>query len=135
MAALWLWRQFPRQIASDLSQYHHRRIAEWHPGYVLQNSSNCWSSCPEKGVQDGCAGGEYSEEDQVWRHIANRLSRLESITYVAHGGKAGEPIRMFYTLAEVKEMAADAEAVEDRREDFFAFADRDPMFELEEADI
>lgn len=32
MEAQALWRVFPGQIASDLSQYHHRRIAEWHQG-------------------------------------------------------------------------------------------------------
>lgn len=26
------WRHFPRQIASDLSQYHGIRISEWHQG-------------------------------------------------------------------------------------------------------
>lgn len=90
---------------------------------------------PEKGAfKTAVRGGEYSEEDQVWRHIANRLSRLESITYVAHGGKSGEPIRMFWTLAEMKEMVREADDTEDRRESIFAFADRSSRLELEESD-
>lgn len=27
-----MWVQYPGEIASDLSQYHHRRIADWHQG-------------------------------------------------------------------------------------------------------
>jgi hypothetical protein len=30
--ALWIWRQFPRQIARDLHRFHGLKIADWHRG-------------------------------------------------------------------------------------------------------
>lgn len=126
MEALWVWRQFPRQIASDLSQYHHRRIAEWHKGEMSSYELlELLEYMPERGAfKTALRKGEYSEEEIIWRHIANRLSRIESITYVQASGKPGDPIKMFYTKSELLEMIEEAEEIEDRREDFFSFADR-----------
>lgn len=82
---------------------------------------------PDEGVfKTAVRGGEFCERDQVWRHIANRLSRIESITYVAHTRKVGDSMKMFYTLAEMREQVQEAEEMEDRREGFFQFADRTP---------
>ena len=68
--------------------------------------------------------GEFCERDQVWRHVANKLSKIEAILYVANTRKAADPMRMFYTVAEMREQAEEAEAAEERREDIYAFADR-----------
>lgn len=133
MQALWIWRQFPKQIASDLSQYHHRRIAEWHSGMMSSYELlELLEFMPERGAfKTALRQDEYSEEEQVWRHVANKLSRIESILYVANTRKAADPQRMFYTMAEMREQIEEAEAAEERREDFFGFADRTPMKELD----
>lgn len=135
MQALWIWRQFPKQVASDLSQYHHRRIAEWHTGIMSSYELlELMEFLPERGAfKTALRKDEFSEEEQVWRHVANRLSKIESILYVVNTRKASEPLRMFYTMAEMREQLEEAEAAEERREDFFTFADRTPeILELEE---
>lgn len=131
LEALWLWRQFPRQIASDLSQFHHRRIAEWHQGdmssYELLELLE-WM--PERGAFKTCArGGEYSEEEMTWRHIANELARLRASFHAVHGGHRYDPPTLL-TKAEQLADEQEAEAAEQRREDFFGmFADRTPRVE------
>lgn len=68
-------------------------------------------------------GGEFSETEQVWRHIATEMGKLRSVTIAVHGGKATE-YRTFPTMAELREQVEDAEAAEERRETVFSFADR-----------
>lgn len=138
LSALWLWRQFPRQIASDLSQFHHRRIAEWHSGLMSSYELlELLEYMPERGdFKKAVRGGEFSEEEIVWRHIANKLSRIESIAYVQATHKESDPPRMFWTLAELKDMVAQEESIEERREDFFSFAERTPdMLDLDEEQV
>lgn len=80
---------------------------------------------PDKGAfKTAVRKGEYSEDEIIWRHIANRLSRIESITYVQATRKPGEPLKMFYTKGELREMIAEEEHMAESREDFFSFADR-----------
>lgn len=79
---------------------------------------------PEKGAfKTAARGGEYSEEERVWRHIATELSKLRSITQTVHTGKPVE-IRTFPTMAEMREAAEEEEAIEELREDFYTMADR-----------
>lgn len=93
MEALWIWRQFPGQIASDLSQYHHRRIAEWHSGEMSSfELLELLQWMPERGAfKTSARGNEYSEEEHVWRHIANELARLRATMHAVYGGKKYEP--------------------------------------------
>lgn len=125
---MWIWKQFPRQIASDLSQYHRRRIAEWHQGDMSSYELlELLEFMPERGaLKTALRKGEYSEEEQVWRHVANELAKLRATMHAVHGGKQYSP-KVFLTVAEIREMADDQEAAEQRREDFFAFADRTPL--------
>jgi hypothetical protein len=125
MEALWIWRQFPRQIASDLSQFHHRRIAEWHS---LDMSSyellELLEFMPEEGAfKTAARGGEYSEQELVWRHISNELARLRATMHAVHGGKKYEP-PILHSKAQQRAEAIDAEQSEERREEVYAFADR-----------
>jgi hypothetical protein len=127
MEALWIWRQFPRQIASDLSQFHHRRIAEWHS---LDMSSyellELLEFMPEEGAfKTAARGGEYSEQELVWRHISNELARLRATMHAVHGGKKYEP-PILQSKAQQRAEVEGAEAAEERREEVYAFADRTP---------
>lgn len=127
MEALWLWRQFPRQIASDLSQFHHRRIAEWHSGEMSSYELlELLEWMPERGAfKTSVRGGEYSDEELTWRHIANELARLRATMHAVHGGKKYDP-PLLLSKAAMREEAEDLEATEERREEFFSFADRSP---------
>lgn len=79
---------------------------------------------PERGAfKTAARGGEFSEEERVWRHIANELSKLRSITQTVHTGKPAD-MRTFPTMAEFREMEQEQREIEERREDFFSFADR-----------
>lgn len=120
-----MWRQFPREIASDLSRFHHRRIAEWHGGTMSSYELlELLEFLPEDGAfKAAVRGGEYSENEQVWRYIATEMGKLRSITVAAHGGKSTE-YRTFPTMTELREQTQDAEEAEERRELVFSFADR-----------
>lgn len=125
LQALWLWRQYPKQIASDLSQFHHRRITEWHDGTMSSYEMlELLEFMPDKGAfKTALRGGEYSEQEITWRHIANELARLRATMHAVHGGQRYDPPTLL-TRAEQREEAEDAEEMEERREDFFSFADR-----------
>lgn len=127
LEALWLWRQFPRQIASDLSQFHQRRITEWHEGTMSSYELlELLEWMPERGAFKTCLrGGEYDEDQLTWRHIASELARLRASFHAAHGGQRYDP-PVLLTKAQQIDEVEDAEASEERREDFFAFATREP---------
>jgi hypothetical protein len=133
MEAQWIWRQFPKQIASDLSQYHHRRIAEWHQGEMISYELlELLEHMPDRGAfKTAYRGGEYSEEEITWRHIANELARLRATMHAVHGGQRYEPPLLLTKAAQIAE-AEDAEAAAERREEFFSFATRDLELEAVE---
>lgn len=82
---------------------------------------------PERGAfKSSLRGGEYSEEEITWRHIANELARLRATMHAVHGGQRYDP-PLLLTKAQRDRDAEEAEAAEERREGFFAFADRTPM--------
>ena len=132
MQALWIWRQFPKQIASDLSEFHHRRIAEWHDGSMSSYELlELLEYMREEGAfKTALRDGEFCERDLVWRLAATEAARLRSIMQTVHGGKDTD-IRTFPTMAEIRESMQDEEEFQDRREDFYAFATRSPR-EIEE---
>lgn len=71
-------------------------------------------------------GGEYSEDQITWRHIANEIARLRATIHIVNGGQRYEP-PVLMSQAERAEKAEDMEATAERREDIFSFADR-PAF-------
>ena len=128
MEALWIWKQFPRQIASDLSQYHHRRIAEWHQGDMSSYELlELLEYMDDRGAFKRAArGGEWSKEEAIWVHIANEIAKLRATTHVVHGGKdAAYAPMIFMSPSELRELAEKAEEMEDTRESVFQFADMD----------
>jgi hypothetical protein len=125
MEAVWLWRQFPRQIASDLSQFHHRRIAEWHAGTMSSYELlELLEFMPERGAfKTAVRGGEYSEEEMTWRLISNELARLRATMHAVHGGKKYDPPILLSKMAQRAEIE-ESEAAAERREEIYSFADR-----------
>jgi len=125
MEALWIWRQFPRQIASDLSQYHHRRIAEWHDGTLSSYELlELIEHLPERGAfKTAGRGGELCLQDQMLRYAANEIARLRATIHIVNGGKRYEPFT-FLSLAEQREIYEEEMAVADGREVMYSYADR-----------
>lgn len=126
LEAQWIWRQYPRQIASDLSQYHHRRIKEWHDGTMSSYELlELLEFMPERGAFKSAArGGEFSGDEKIWVQIANEIAVLRA-AYVkgVKGEEYGSTI--FYSPVKLREMADKAEAQTEVREGFYSFASRD----------
>lgn len=79
---------------------------------------------PEEGAfRNAVRGGEYSEDQITWRHIANELARLRATMHAVHGGQRYEP-PLLKSVSEIRHEQEVAEAAEERREGIFAFADR-----------
>lgn len=125
MGALWIWRQFPRQIASDLSQFHHRRIAEWHDGTMSSYEFlELVDLLPDRGAfKTASRGGELCLEDQMLRYGVNETARLRATVHIVHGGKKYEPFT-FLSVAEQRAQYEDEMATADAREVFYSYADR-----------
>lgn len=70
-------------------------------------------------------GGEYSEARLDIRYLANEVARLRATMHAVHGGQRYEPLELL-SKAQQRIEAEDAEETAERREDFFALADRDP---------
>ncbi|MGV0634497.1 hypothetical protein ABQE69_09020 [Mycolicibacillus trivialis] len=89
MEALWLWKQFPRQIASDLSRFHRRRIAEWHSGQMSSYELlELLEFMPEEGAfRTAVRGGSWSEPELVAAETYNELARLRASYHAVNGGE------------------------------------------------
>lgn len=131
---MWLWKQFPRQIASDLSQYHNRRIADWHRGtrdehgYLVLSSYELLElseTLPERSAfKSAIRGGEWSTEEAMLAHTANEIAKLRATLQVVHGGKdAAYDPKVFFSVTERLEAMEREEAVDEARESVFDFAD------------
>lgn len=123
LEALWIWRQYPRQIANDLSRFHRREMIEWHRGTLSSYDLLVFLEfMPAEGAfAAALRDQEYSEDQITWRHIANELARLRATMHAVHGGQRYEPPVLLSRAQQIEE-AMSAEATEERREDFFAFA-------------
>lgn len=135
MEALWIWAQFPREIASDLSQYHHRRIAEWHSGDMSSYELlELLEFMPERGAfKTAVRGGEWTEEQDVWAQIANELAILRAVQ--APKVKAEEyGSRLRYSPSKLKQLMDESEQQAEVRESFYSFAARPSVQKLNTSD-
>src|SRR6516225_8292763 len=80
MAAQALWCRYAGEIASDLSQFHHRRIADWHQGDMC--SFELLELCewmPDEGrFKTALRRGEPSEDQWALRQTANETAILRA---------------------------------------------------------
>lgn len=107
MEAQWFWRMFPRQIASDLQRFFHRRIAEWHAGAMssyellelfgvrfkddpkLRVREMHVDFAPERGaVAKALRQGGWTEDQLIAAETFNEIARLRASFHAANGGKA-----------------------------------------------
>lgn len=125
MAAQWLWRQFPRQMGSDLSQYHHRRIADWHTGEMCSYDLLMLLEFlpPQSAMSRALRMGEYSEDQLDLRHLVNEVARLRATMHAVHGGQEYE-VPYLLSKAQQRYEHEAAAATEERREDVYMMADR-----------
>lgn len=132
--AIFLWVQFPRAIASDLSRFHNRRISDWHRGRRDEYGELLLSSYEmlellsqlpsESALKTALRGGEWSEEEAMRALIANEMSSVRAILQVVHGGReAAKPPKVFRSLSERKELEEVDEEVEEARDAVFELAD------------
>ena|SRR5271157_4593710 len=73
------WRQWPGEIASDLSRFHHRRIKDWHRGDM--DSYELLELCeymPDEGALKTAMRGDLCERDEAIRQIANEIAVLRA---------------------------------------------------------
>lgn len=86
---------------------------------------------PDEGAfKRALRGGEYSEQEITWRHIANELARLRATMHAVHGGQRYDP-PLLLSKAQIEAEREDLEATAERREDFFSFVDRTDQFSLD----
>lgn len=133
MEALAIWRMFPRQIASDLQRFFHRRIAEWHSGemssYELMELFGISIDddaatrtrtirvdfAPERGaLAAAMRGGERCERDQMLAQAANGIAVLRvAMAPDADASEYGE--RLFLPISRQREFEAEQQELEDER--------------------
>lgn len=122
-----VWRRWPRQIASDLQRFFHRRIADWHQGRmssyellelfgvsVIDDPDTRTRTirvdfAPDDGaLAKALRGGELPEWQQMIRQSANTLAVLRAAQVPgAAADEYGE--RLFFPLAKVLEVEAEEE--------------------------
>lgn len=100
MAAVWIWRQFPKQIARDLHRFHQLRIADWHrgardaDGHLILSSYellNYVEYLDDEGEFKTAAerGGRWPDWKQMLAENVNESYRMRS-TYAAVNSEGGD---------------------------------------------
>lgn len=99
MAAVWIWRQFPRQIAVDLRRFcNGLHIKHWHRGTRGADGDLLLSSyelleilehLPENGAFKTAAerGGRWPTWQQMLAETANEAYRMRAAYHVVNGGE------------------------------------------------
>lgn len=98
MAAVWIWRQFPRQIAVDLRRFCGLHIKHWHRGTRGPDGDLILSSyellelleyLPESGAFKTAAerGGRWPTWQQMLAESVNESYRLRAAYHVVNGGE------------------------------------------------
>lgn len=85
MEAQALWREYPGEIASDLSQYHHLRIADWHQGAMCSYEllELCHYMDDRGRYKTARRDGNPTEETKAVFQAANELSVIRASTVEA----------------------------------------------------
>ena len=125
MVALGLWCRYAGEIASDLSQFHHRRIADWHQGRMC--SHELLELCewmPDEGrFKTALRRGEPSADQWALRQIANETAILRAgMVPDTHSEDWGS--RLFLPRSKVQEATDRAAEAEEAREHLYAMIDQ-----------
>jgi hypothetical protein len=122
--AVQLWRRFPREIASDLSRYHRRRITEWHDGTML--SYELLELCE---FMDADGAYKTAERDGEWSERATAVFNTASDVAVLRAGQVpgadGDQYgsRLFIPAHLLRDMMIRAQESADARDSIYAMAD------------
>ena len=133
MEAHAVWLLFPGEIASDLSQFHHRRIAEWHQGNM--GSYELLELCeymPDRGALKPAIRRQNplhpwlldpSEVEAAVLQAANELSILRAAQAPqATSEEIGS--KLFIQPSRLRDLVAERIETDELREDVMAMADR-----------
>jgi hypothetical protein len=125
MEAHALWVGFAGEIASDLSQYHHRRIADWHQGAM--GSHEFLELCefmPDAGrFKTALRGGNPSDDQWAWRQTANESAVLR--LGMLPGSEQHElGSRLFIPPSDIRDAQQREEAAEDAQKEIYAMTQR-----------
>jgi hypothetical protein len=97
-AAIWIWRQFPRQIAADLRRHYQLHIKHWHRGDRGADGDLILSSYdllelieglpPDDSAFKAAAerGGRWPVWQQMLAEVANEGYRLRAAYHAVNGG-------------------------------------------------
>lgn len=137
MEAQALWRNFPGEIASDLSQYHRLRIADWHqgrmPSYELMELCEYMPDAGRfKTALRHLFPGHpwlfllpWSQEAEALYQTANETSLLRAAKIPAESLKSEDiGSTIFVSPTRLLEFAEQEEEREEAREGIYAIADR-----------
>jgi hypothetical protein len=122
--AVQVWRRHPREIASDLSRFHRRRIAEWHYGDML--SYELLELCE---FMDADGAYKTAAREGEWSELASAVFQTASDTAVLRAGMVpgadGDTwgSHLFIPLHLLRGMAERAEEAGSARASIFAMAD------------
>jgi len=107
MAAQILWCRYPGEIASDLSRYHHRRIADWHAGTMRSHELlELLEHMDDDGAfKTALRQGEPSELRRAVMQIANETSVLRAGQVPGVDGDTYGS-QLFFTPAKLRELVA-----------------------------
>lgn len=126
LEALQIWRQYPRQIASDLSQFHNRRIADWHKGRRDKHGDLVLGSyelleilehMPDTGAfKTATRGGRQTRAERVLEELFNEIARLRASFHAVNGGEDAvyEPFILADPIDELEQEREGADAERDR---------------------
>lgn len=125
MEAQAIWRLYPRQIASDLSRFHHRRIADWHQGTMSSYELLELIEFPaeEGALAQALRDGEMPPWQQMIRQVANETAVLRAgQVQGVNGEEYGS--RLWIPDAVLREAIEHAREAEEGRHAVFASATR-----------
>lgn len=119
MDAVQVWRHWPAQIASDLSQYHHRRIADWHHGVMCSHELlELCEQMPEDGALKNAIFGR--QRDARLTQIANELAVIRAGMVPGIDGEKEWDSTLFLSIERLKELVTVEETRAEGRDSVMA---------------
>jgi hypothetical protein len=133
MTAHILWAAYPGEIASDLSRYHHRRIADWHTGTICSHELlELLEHMDEDGAfKTALRQGEPSDQRRAMLQAANELAVLRA-SQVPGVDSEQYGSQIFFTAAKLREILAEEAEAREGREFIMAIGSEDYLDDDEE---
>jgi hypothetical protein len=128
-----LWRRYPGEIASDLSQFHGRRIADWHrgtigeDGYLIMASGELWEFLQymddDGAFKTALRDGEPSQQRKAILQTANETAVFRAgMVPGADGEQWGS--QLFFTPSKLRELVESDEELTEARGEIMAIGSK-----------